>query len=347
VCPNNTTFRVRLASVRTPRYRAQVQRNKVRRVAARLTRAGGLHALRRYTEQRADQAWALTRHRLGPSVPTPPFDGDPRLGLVTVNFSTTRLLKLMLCTLGEQSALWFVQHLVIVDNDSRDGGRPFIRALAERAPRVRLVEHQHFLNHARGMRAGIRELDHVGRDDEPASERANLVVFCDTDVVFRNPDALLDLSAAMIFHDAAFGGEARLAPPSPHPDIQASFFAVRRDLIERREVLPLVNHGSPSYWMQASMLRAGLTVLNFPSNHGGYILHRGRSGASAAGEYYERHSYAKVTTTYPHYMGVPDGAAIWAGIEDRWARLLEPDAEPALLDHLAERFAVIGDDVGD
>ena len=41
-------------------------------------------------------------------------------------------------------------------------------------------------------------------------------------------------------------------------------------------------------------------------------------------------------------MGVPDGPAIWAAVEARWADLLEPAGEPALLDHLAERFAVLG-----
>jgi hypothetical protein len=258
------------------------------------------------------------------------------LAFITVNFSTTRLLKLMLCTLGEQSALSFVQHLVIVDNHSRDGGAPFLRALASRVPRIHLVERRHFLNHAAGMRAGMRALAGIERA-LPPSERAGLLVFCDTDVVFRNPAALLDLSATIIHHDAAFAGEARYSSTTVHPDVQASFFAVRRDLVARRDVHPLVNLGSPAYRMQASILEAGLTLADFPSNHGGYVLHRGRSGVAAATTYGVG-SYAGDTYSEPHFMGVPNGARIWADIEERWASLLDPTAEPALIEHLANQF---------
>ncbi len=298
-------------------------------------------AVRRRVEQRVDQVVTRTRHRVGAPEVVAPFDGDPRLALVTVNFSTTRYLKLMLCTLGEQSALWFVQHLVVVDNGSRDGGLAFLRRLAERVPRLLLVERHRFPSHAAGMRAGAAALDAVDRGNPP-DERAGILVFCDPDVVFRNPDTLLDLSAAMVEHDAAFAGEARAALGHAHPDIQASFFAVRRDVLARRDVEPLVNHGSPAAPMQASIVAAGLTIADFPSNHGGYVLHRGRAGVAAAGQYHPTHSYAQATTTDPHYMGVHDGPAIWAAVEAQWAHLLEPGGEPALLEHLAARFAVLG-----
>jgi hypothetical protein len=41
-------------------------------------------------------------------------------------------------------------------------------------------------------------------------------------------------------------------------------------------------------------------------------------------------------------MGVANGASIWADIEERWSRLLDSGAEPALLEHLSDRFAVLG-----
>ncbi|HEX5587905.1 MAG TPA: hypothetical protein VFZ17_11400 [Acidimicrobiia bacterium] len=314
---------------------------RLRRRWKRLRGPDGLHALRRYAEQRADQLLTVAWHRYGPPVRVAPFDGDPRLALVTVNFSTTRYLKLMLCTLGEQSARWFVRHLVVVDNASRDGGPEFLRALEARVPRLHLVERRHFLSHAQGMRAGLRALATVERA-EPTAERTNVVVGCDTDVVFRDDDALLGVSAQLAAMGGVFLGEARVAPTSPYPDMQASFFAFRRDAAARRDVHPLVNHGSPAFDMQVSMVRAGLTLVDFPLHKGGYLLHRGRSGAAAAGTHHPRHSYARVTTTQPHYMGVPDGARLWAAIEDRWAPLLEPAAEASLIDHLAERFAVFG-----
>ncbi len=269
-----------------------------------------------------------------------PFDGDPRLALITVNFSTTRHLKLMLCTLAEQSELWFLQRVLIVDNHSRDGGAPFLRALAARAPRVHVVERRHFLNHAAGMRAGLRSLGRVERRLQP-DQRAGLILFCDPDVVFRNESTLLDLSTAMIRNDAAFAGEARGGPPSGHPDVQASFFAVRRDALARRDLQPLVNHGSPAYDMQASLLKAGQSIVHFPSNHGGYVLHRGRTAVAAATTY-RTGPYAGVANRHAHFMGVTNGSRIWADIEERWAPLLGRNAEPALLDHLVKRFTVLG-----
>lgn len=313
----------------------------LRRRWSRLRGHDGLHALRRYAEQRADQLATVAWHRYGPPVRVAPFDDDPRLALVTVNFSTTRYLKLMLCTLGGQSARWFVQHLVVVDNASRDGGPEFLRALEARVPRLHLVERRHFLSHAQGMRAGFRALARI-EHAEPMVDRTNVVVGSDTDIVFRDDDALLGMMAKFVQLGGVFLGEARLPPSSPYPDMGSSFFAFRRDVAARRDIHPLVNHGSPTYDMQVSMVRAGLTLVDFPLHKGGHLLHRGRSGAAAAGTYHPRHSYSRVTTTYPHYMGLSEGPRLWAAIEDRWAPLLEPAAEPRLIAHLAERFADFG-----
>jgi len=290
-----------------------------------------LNAARRHAEQRVDQAWSLTAHRLRSGPAVAPIDREPRFGIVTVNASTTRYLKLMLLTLAGQQGLELLTQVVVVDNGSRDGGRPFLRELARTVPCVALVEHRFFLNHARGMRAGERALD-------PA---ANLVLFCDPDVVWRNPETLLDLAGVMLAHDAAVAGEARRAysdGPGASPDIQASFLTVRRDVLHRRDVRPPVNHGSPTLWMQGDAVRSGLPVAQFPSNHGGYVLHRGRTAVAATREFTPRRSYATASYRHAHYMGVPGGSAIWDEIEARHAHLLEPDAEPWLLEELAARL---------
>jgi hypothetical protein len=296
--------------------------------------------LRRHGDELIDQTVTRARHRLLGARPVMPFDGQARLALITVNYSTTRFLKLMLCTLGQQSHLDYLQRIIIVDNGSVDGGIPFLEALSARVPRVHLVERQHLLNHAAGMRAGMRLLTRLENPDPPG-DRATILLFCDPDVVFRNPAALHDLSATMTLHSAAFAGEARQAPPG-HPDIQASFFAVRRDVVARRRVQPLVNHGSPAYGMQTSIRRAGWTIAEFPSNHGGYVLHQGRTAVAAGATYGVGGWTFALTNHEPHFMGVPDGARIWAEIEADWTSLLETSAENALLDHLADRFVNMG-----
>ena len=297
--------------------------------------AGLPNRLRRQVEMRLDQAWAVARKRFGRTPAVDAFDGDPRLALLTVNFSTTRFLKLMLLTLSEQEELGLLSRIVVADNRSRDGGRRFLRTLSERVDRLHLVENRVFLSHARGMRRALDELDRV-EAGLPAAEHSNLLLFVDTDVIFLNPETLPDLAASVIAHDAALVGELR----SLHevPDIQASFFVVPRDVYGRRDVRPWVNHGSPAYWMQRSIWRARLTVVDFPSNHGGHILHRGRVGVAAAAEFAPRHSYAKVERRGPHFMGVPGGAQKWAATERRHERLLRVENESELIEHLARGF---------
>jgi hypothetical protein len=301
----------------------------------RLRGPDGVNRFRRHLEQRVDQAWTLARSKFERGASVAPFDGDPRFALLTVNFSTTRYLKLMFLTLTDQNALSRVRRIVIVDNRSRDGGVSFLRALAQRVDRVHLVEHRHFLNHARGMRSCVRALDRVEAGDSvvPAS---NLLLFCDPDVVFRNPATLRDLGDAVVEDGAAFVGELRRPPPDL--DVQASFFVVRRDIYERRDVAPFVNHGSPALWMQRSIWRAGLPVADFPSNHGGYVLHRGRTAVAAAHELFPHHSYSTADARHPHFMGVREGPRLWAETEERFAELLRPDAETRLLAFLAERL---------
>ena len=114
---------------------------------------------------------------------------------------------------------------------------------------------------------------------------------------------------------------------------------IRRDWMARRDLAPWVNHGSPSLWLQESIWRAGAVVVEFPSNHGGYILHRGRTAVAATREYTPWASYATATTNVPHFMGVADGPQIWADAEERWSGLLAAERETELVAYLAQRFS--------
>jgi len=299
-----------------------------------------LNSIRRHLDMLADQAWTLCRWKLTTASSIEPFDGRPRIALVTVNFSTTRYLKLMLITLGQQSDLGRIHRLVIVDNDSRDGGLPFLRELAKRTERVHLVEHRMFPNHARGLRSGLATLEQVERSAMP-KERTNIILACDTDVIFRNPQTLGDLSEVFAASEAAFAGELR-HDFYPYPEAQASFFAVRRDCYARPDVMPFVHHGAPAYWMQRSLWRAGLRLHDFPSNGGGYILHRSRSGVAAASVYRRHDPHATARARYPHYMNVPGGEAIWQRVEEQYESLLEPNHEQELLDLLTQQLSALG-----
>ena len=217
---------------------------------------------RRQIEERVDQAWTMSWHQFKRKRMGPAFDGEPRFALITVNYSTTRYLKLMLLTLAEQSSLKLLKRIILVDNGSRDGGPNFLRELAERIKIISVLRNRWFLNHARGMRSGLRLLDLV-EADAAATESANIVLSCDADVVFRRRDTLSELAKAFVEEGAALAGELR-KQLYPYPEAQASFVAVRRDCYSRKDVAPWVNHGAPAYWMQRSIWRAELPVVNFP-----------------------------------------------------------------------------------
>jgi len=311
------------------------------RSARRVRSPQWIAAGRRFAEQSADRAWVTTADRVTRRPPVEPFDGVVRYALVSVNASTTHYVKLMLCTLAEQSHLGLVQQVVLVDNRSRDGGAAFLRSLAGRAPRVHLVENRLFLNHARGIRAGLRALGRIERD-VPEAERANVLLFVDSDVIFRSPTALYDLTATIMAFDAVLVGEVRHMGDNPHPNIQASFFALRRDVTARRDITPWINSGEPAFDLQWSVVKAGLPIVDFPSNRMGHILHRGRSASVAAARFTPLRSYGTVPGAEPHFMNVPDGARIWDKIESRHASRLGSAAEPALVESLATSFALLG-----
>jgi hypothetical protein len=186
------------------------------------------------------------------------------------------------------------------------------------------------------MRVALRGLKAVEATLEP-TQRANVVLFCDSDVIFRSSRTLVDLAKTFTDGGAAFAGELR-HHLFPYPEAQASFLAVRRDWLERRDTAPPVNHGSPLYWMQRSIWRHGGVGIDFPSNHGGYILHRGRSGVAAANRYHRGHPWARAENRDPHFMGVPGGALIWESVETRRRELLLEGHQRELIAVLADRL---------
>lgn len=284
-----------------------------------------------------DQSYVRACHLLASASEVVPFDGNARVALITVNFSTSHYLKLMLLTLAEQGHLEVLTDLVVVDNDSRDGGREFLRKLAKEVPRLTLVENNRFPTHARGMRLGIAAIHHaeLARSEK---ERSNVYLFCDTDVVFRKRETLSAVVEPFCDPAVGFVGELR-QEIYPYPEAQASFIAVRRDCYEHPGVVPMVHHGAPAYFMQRSLHQLGVKFADFPSNYGGYILHRGRAGVAATRTFRPGDAHATAATYHPHYMGVPDGQLIWAKIENKWKDLLTVQAEDQLLAHLAKSLA--------
>ena len=297
-----------------------------------------INKLRRKLEQTLDQTWALSTKKLTPLAQPLAFEGEPRFALVTVNFSTTHYLKLMLLTLCGQTALNAVKKIIIVDNASKDGGKDFLRKLASACEKVHLVENRLLLNHARGLRKGIAHLDRLESDQE-GEDRCNLLLICDTDIIFLRPETLQEVARALSEEKAALAGELRHGLYE-YPEAQASFLVLRRDIYIKRKTAPFVNHGAPAYWLQRSLWKQGEKLADFPSNKAGYILHRGRSGVEAAARHHKQSSYATTNNKHPHYMGIKNGKQTWQAAEMKYEGLLKLKNEPSLITHLSTSLTV-------
>lgn len=291
---------------------------------------------RRQVSQRLDQGFALLSHRLRPALRVT-WHGKVRFALLTVNYDTTRYLKLMLLTLGELDHLDLLDRLVIVDQNSRDGGQSFLAGLAQRCSRCSVVHRRWWLHHAPGMRAAIGSLDDEDRSREK-DQMPTVLLHVDPDVIFRDKGTLQALAACFDEPDVAFAGELR-THLFPLPEAQASFLAVRRDWAARPDISPWVHHGSPAWWQQRDCWDTGARGADFPSNRAGYALHRGRTAVASAGLHRPWSAYASVREADAHFMGVAGGRRAWFDTEQRWAEWLAPERENALIERLAERFS--------
>ncbi len=291
------------------------------------------NTIRRHLGQRLDQFCAVLYKKVRP-LASRKFDGDTRFALLTVNFSTTYYLKLMLLTLCEQKGLSKISKIIIVDNKSKDGGLDFLQQLSAVVNRLHLVENHFVCTHARGLRVGVKHLEQV---EKLENTRSNVLMICDTDIIFRQKQTLSELSSIFDSTDAAFAGELRYSG-IVCPQAQASFLCVRRDCYDRNDVAPFVNHGSPAFWMQRSLWKAGLHLHDFRSNFGGYILHRGRTGVAAAKQHNPLSSFATTANNKPHFMGVENGEAIWKETEKRFAKLLLPESEGELIEYFVDKL---------
>ena len=292
---------------------------------------------RRGIERLMDQAGAMAMQAISSHGPIEPFDGKPRFALLTVNYSTTPYLKLMLRTLVEQKDLDLLTRVVVCDNNSQDGEKEFLRELVGNSRRVEIIERRLWTDHAPGMRGALRELDR-SENDLALEQRSNILLFMDTDVIFLRKDTLTDLARVFVDGTMAFAGELRHHLYS-RPEAQASFLAVRRDWAARKDISPWVNHSSPTWWLQRDIWRRGGIGVDFRSNHDGYVLHKGRSGVAAALEHAPWSGHAAATSNVPHFMGVPNGAAIWAAKEEEYSEWMEEEAEPELVRLLSSRLA--------
>ncbi len=256
--------------------------------------------------------------------------------MIVVNFNTLHYLKMMLLSLCGQTAVNRIRAIIIIDNASRDGSCHFLQKLRESGLRIYIVQRRRESSHARNLRKGIQELRKMEKSG--AIEPHDTYLIIDPDVLFLRKETLAEAVNAFERQQAALLGEMRTGNYEI-PEAQASFLLIRAHAYHARQTHPFVNHGAPALWLQRSLRSQGFRLCDFPLNKNGYILHRGRSAVERTRRYSKLHAYATVTRANPHYMGLPDGAAVWRKRENEYAPLLTEANERALLAVLENCFA--------
>lgn len=266
-----------------------------------------VNKFRRRIEQVADQFLiAASRLSATPPLINPYDNSNPRVSLITVNYNTLELAKLMLLTFSELiSGTTKVQHVVVVDNGSKDGSLNFFQKFTDSSI-VKCVRNKGLSNHASGLRFGINHIANIELKTD-VNKRTNLYLIVDSDIIFlKNP--LPTMINQINEQEAGLIGEIQydVGEPYAHP----SCFLLRRDCYEDPRIWPFVNHGAPALWLQQSMKKAGMDIIDFPVRSDDYILHRGRGAAAGIRTYSPRHSYATIDGE-AHFHGNPDGKKYW------------------------------------
>lgn len=263
-----------------------------------------------------------------------PFDGEPRVALLSVSFNTHELTKLMLLTLAERAWAPRLQRVVIADNRSSDDSPQFLKALGDSGA-ILFVTNPGATSHGVGLRFAIEQLE-AFESKLPPGERSNVWLVADTDIIFERDDTL-DLVKAELRRDhAALVGEMQfdLGEPYAHP----CCFWLRSDAYHDERVWPFVDHGAPALWLQRSLRGAGWKVLDFPARSENHIVHRGRGTIAGINQLALRHAYAHVQDA-AHFHGNPDGKLLWQQAEARHSSRLGSTNDAAAVAFIAAGLA--------
>lgn len=259
------------------------------------SRGDRLNFLRRHLAMLGDQAFVPLRHRLLLPPTIEPFDGNTRFAL-----DYGELLDHLFSQVDAAHPLRATGTCARAQTDHRR--QRFRRRQSTLHPPARCsgasgasLGESPLPDARTGMRLGAALLDDL-ESKYPPHQRANLLLFCDTDIIFRNQDALSDSprpSSTRMWPSQESSGA--LGTPIRRPRRHFSRYA------ETATRYPFVHHGAPAYFLQRSIWRAGLHLEHFASNHGGYILHRGRSAVAATHDYRPGGAHATAALHTPHY----------------------------------------------
>jgi Glycosyl transferase family 2 len=236
--------------------------------------------------------------------------GQPRLGIVVVNFNTSRLISQLLFSLYRILGRSEFAIVVVVDNGSTDGSRQILESLAD-AQLIHLVANADQQYHGPALTQGISWLADRQEAADPA-DRLRYVWTLDSDVVVLRRDTARAALGAFEGTGAAAVGQSQDNPVTKramrnNPSMLSPFSLILDPVqIWQPSIPPFIEDGAPATGMQLAADADGLRLVPFPFVERGYLIHLGRGTLRAiaeSGDTANRFYTWAAGHNEPYYMG--------------------------------------------
>lgn len=208
--------------------------------------------------------------------------------------------------------------------------------LLECIPGISIVHNTKWLNHAKGLRTGIRHVD-AAECSMQEHEKINYYLVTDSDVVITRSDLWPKLQQILQAEGPDAIGEIQLDAPIPY--IHPCFMLIKKEAYHAKGVIPFVNGTAPALDLQISLRAKGGKIIDFPARRDGYIIHRGRGSIKGIREYRKYHPHA-TTPVEENFHGNWQAKPVWEGLENTYAGLLPKENGAACAQYIAEKLSV-------
>lgn len=255
--------------------------------------------------------------------------------IVVVSYNTRELITQLIWTIHRALGADGFAPILVVDNASTDGSRPFLRGLADEGL-IELIALDHNIYHGPALNAAFDHLAHARAESGPS---VDAVWVLDSDCVVLRPDVLSLATASMTESGAAIVGQP------VWDEWNGGRFGLHSLLIDpaqiwRDPIAPFEEHGEPSKHLQESVLAAELTMPPFPFTADGHIVHLGRGTlAQVAGADERDNRYFAWAQDHhtPHFTEEPTAERAYAEIHAAFQREV-PDLDPQSIVTAVRRF---------